>query len=567
VAGTLAKQLAANQLEDQLDKSEAVAEEIGRYVKSQFDRLELISDAFTLDLARAQPAGTVDEATAWQLLERNVGAEGILELQLLPTRGEAAAIRTHEPAFDPDQIAKELDPELAIALDKGSRGSRYLSDPFLPADRPQHPLALFAVPVKPLPTDERGGVPYVLTAVVNMSVVQGFVQQVGGATAAGEYTVFVLGDDLRPFAHTQYLKVVERASMADSPLVQEFLRYGVSSAASKEFDEQSSSGEVRHMVGAYRPVPLELEEHRWGVFVQVDRELGFFQVQELWKTTLQWGLIAFGLAVVIGVIFSWRITDPIHALAESTRRVAGGEYGRRVRVSSNDELGMLADNFNAMSEAIRKTIDELQAQHEINDQLFLSSIRSLAAAIDARDPYTRGHSDRVTRFSIVIARQLGLASEKLRSVEIGALLHDVGKIGIEDRILRKPSALTPEEFEIMKTHPEKGGDIMAPISYLREATEIIIHHHERWDGTGYPSGLKGEEIPLGARIVSVADTFDAMTTNRPYQRAMTYAVAAKKIGEFAGKGCDPAVVRAFHEALEGGHFGPSVSPRAVETPA
>jgi HD-GYP domain-containing protein (c-di-GMP phosphodiesterase class II) len=107
----------------------------------------------------------------------------------------------------------------------------------------------------------------------------------------------------------------------------------------------------------------------------------------------------------------------------------------------------------------------------------------------------------------------------------------------------------------MKTHPEKGGDIMEPIAFLREATEVIIHHHERWDGTGYPSGLAGEDIPLGARIVNVADTFDAMTTNRPYQRAMTFAVAARKISEFAGKACDPRVVQAFQDAMNAGLFG------------
>ena len=145
--------------------------------------------------------------------------------------------------------------------------------------------------------------------------------------------------------------------------------------------------------------------------------------------------------------------------------------------------------------------------------------------------------------------------EQIRNIEIGALLHDVGKIGIEDRILRKPAALTPEEFEIMKTHPEKGGDIMEPISFLREAAEIIVHHHERWDGNGYPSGLKSDEIPFGARVVNVADTFDAMTTNRPYQRAMTFVEAGQKISEFSGRACDPRVVKGFQEAMTQGLFG------------
>ena len=493
----------------------------------------------------------VDVTDVRSLLEAYVvGRQGVLELRLVAPDVAAADVRVHSQAFDAGAIEVDLAPLIAEALEKGRRGARSLSNPFLPTDRPSpHALAVLAVPLRGIASQPQG-LPPVLIAIVSMAPVQALVQGVGD-TALG-YTVFVLDDELRPFAHTRWAEVVQGRGVRVSALVDEFSRFGMS-ATSLTFDQPVPDGGTREMIGTY--APISIDEHRWGVFVEVDRSMGLFQVQDMRKTTIKWGLLAFASAIVIGIIFTLKLTGPIHELADVSRRVAGGDYARRVKVHGNDEIGMLADNFNDMAEKIGKSVDDLRLQKELNEQLFLSSIRSLAAAIDARDPYTRGHSERVTRYSRIIARQLKFNHEQMRSVEVGALLHDVGKIGIEDRILRKPAALTPEEFEIMKTHPEKGGQIMEPISFLREATEIIIHHHERWDGQGYPSGLKAEEIPLGARVVNVADTFDAMTTHRPYQRAMPFATAAKKIGEFSGKACDPAVVKAFQQAFEAGLLG------------
>ena len=552
VAHSLASDLEANQKEIQLDKAKTLEEEISSYIQGHFDRLETMATAVThlaAPVATGQARADLSDFRA--LLEAYVGGrQGVLELRLVAPDAAAGDIRVHSQAFDAESIEAELEPLVAAAIEKGRRGSRYLSNPFLPKDRPvPQALAVLAVPLRGLP-NQPDAVPPVLVAIVSMVPVQALVQGVGD-TALG-YTVFVLDDELKPFAHTRFAEVAQGRSVTASALVEEFTRFGMS-ATSLTFKKTLPNGGTREMIGTYAPIALD--DHRWGVFVEVDRSMGLFQVQDMRKTTIKWGLLAFGSAIVLGIVFTLRLTRPIHELADVTRRVAGGDYARRVKVRSNDEIGMLADNFNDMAEKIGRSIDDLRLQKELNEQLFLSSIRSLAAAIDARDPYTRGHSERVTRYARIIARQLKLTHEQMRSVEVGALLHDVGKIGIEDRILRKPAALTPEEFEIMKTHPEKGGQIMEPISYLREATEIIIHHHERWDGMGYPSGLKAEEIPLGARIVNVADTFDAMTTHRPYQRAMPFATAAKKIGEFSGKACDPAVVKAFQAAFEAGLLG------------
>ena len=176
----------------------------------------------------------------------------------------------------------------------------------------------------------------------------------------------------------------------------------------------------------------------------------------------------------------------------------------------------------------------------------------LAAAIDEKDPYTRGHSDRVAKYSVMLGTQLGLSHEDLDRLRISALLHDVGKIGVDDRVLKKPGALTAEEFEVMKQHPSKGANIMRPVAQLKDMLPGIELHHEHMDGGGYPYGLKGDEIPLMARIISVSDVLDAMTTNRPYQSAVDLADALDRIRKLTGKKFDARVVEALEMIVRNG---------------
>ncbi len=237
------------------------------------------------------------------------------------------------------------------------------------------------------------------------------------------------------------------------------------------------------------------------------------------------------------------------ALAASVHRMSEGDLSQRVEVPGTFELAELAEGFNHMGGALEKSIEKLKLAARENQELFLNSIRALAAAVDAKDPYTRGHSERVARYSVAIARHLGQPLEEVRKVRIAALLHDVGKIGIDDRILRKPTALTDDEFEVMKLHPVKGALIMGQIPQLKWIIPGMRYHHEKWDGTGYPDGLRGEEIPMLARIISVADTFDAMTTTRPYQKAMKSDYVVSRIKTFAGTRYDTTVTKALEEAL------------------
>src|SRR5947209_2947796 len=199
-----------------------------------------------------------------------------------------------------------------------------------------------------------------------------------------------------------------------------------------------------------------------------------------------------------------------------------------------------------------KDVFDMRKAAEENHALFLSSIQMLAGAVDEKDPYTKGHSDRVTRYSVLIATEMGLTEEDISKIRISAQLHDVGKIGIEDRILKKPGALTPEEFEIMKTHTTKGAAILRPVEMLKDMLPGIELHHESLDGRGYPFGLKGDQLPLMPRIIMVADTFDAMTTNRPYQAAMDPEYVIRIINSLANTKFDPHVVAAMTKVFESG---------------
>jgi HD-GYP domain-containing protein (c-di-GMP phosphodiesterase class II) len=285
-------------------------------------------------------------------------------------------------------------------------------------------------------------------------------------------------------------------------------------------------------------------------------------VKELNAQALTFVLVVICAAIILGYVFAVGISTPIRALAASTRAISRGEFHERAPVRGAAEISELAETFNNMAGDIESYIARLKQAAEENRELFLGSIRMLAAAIDEKDPYTRGHSDRVAKYSLMIGQQLHLSPEELDRLRIAALLHDVGKIGVDDRVLKKPGALTPEEFEIMKQHPSKGANIMRPVAQLKEMLPGIELHHEHVNGKGYPYGLKGDEIPLMARIISVSDVLDAMTTNRPYQSAKDIDEALEVIRKLAGTKFDLTVVEALEAIVQAGNL--RVAPALVE---
>jgi HD-GYP domain-containing protein (c-di-GMP phosphodiesterase class II) len=339
--------------------------------------------------------------------------------------------------------------------------------------------------------------------------------------------------------------------MTNLEIVRNFVEAGGRSqlAATKEFNLKDGSRSIA-MLGTYSPVAT-LE---WAVVAQKKQRDAYQGVYEMQRTAELLALLAVIVSLGVSIISAKHITGPVATLTASSRAIARGDFSQRVHLKSRTEIGELAQTFNMMTGELERFIADLKRAAEENRSLFLGSIQMLAGAVDEKDPYTRGHSDRVTRYSVVIAKGLGLSAEEIETVRISAQLHDVGKIGIEDRILKKPGALTPEEFDIMKTHTTKGASILSPVVQLRDMIPGIELHHESLDGRGYPHGLKGEQIPRLARIITVADTFDAMTTNRPYQTAMDPECVVRIINSLVNTKFDPDAVAALTAAFQRGEL-------------
>jgi HD-GYP domain-containing protein (c-di-GMP phosphodiesterase class II) len=307
-----------------------------------------------------------------------------------------------------------------------------------------------------------------------------------------------------------------------------------------EFTVNANSEHVE-MLGTYSPV-MSLN---WAVVVQKPQAEAYRGVLEMQRTARLLALLAVLLSIGVSIFAARRITNPLQVLTQSSRALARGDFSQRVNLWSRTEIGELAHTFNTMSDELERFVEDLKRAAEENRELFMGSIQMLAGAVDEKDPYTRGHSDRVTRYSLLVAKEMKLPAPFMETLQISAQLHDVGKIGIEDHILKKPGALTEEEFEVMKTHTTKGANILRPVTQLAEMLPGIELHHEALDGRGYPYGLKGDQIPLLARVIAVADTFDALTTNRPYQKAHTPEQALQIIQNLAGKRLDPEAVAAL----------------------
>ena len=376
-------------------------------------------------------------------------------------------------------------------------------------------------------------------------------------------TVFVVDGEGRVVVHPDTMDMVPGRDLSSNPVVAQFkgIQQEVRVTETTQFTLNEEKKPV-NMIGTYSTIP----ELHWAVVAQ--RSLAQARVdagvQELTTQAMHFVLAVTLIALLVGYLSAIGITRPIQGLVHSTRAIARAEFHERAEVRGAAEISELAETFNTMAGDIEKYVDRLQLAATENRELFMGSIRMLAAAIDEKDPYTRGHSGRVAKYSLIIGNELGLSAEELDKLRISALLHDVGKIGVDDHVLKKPGKLTEEEFALMKQHPVKGANIMRPVAQLREMLPGIELHHERMDGGGYPYGLAGEQIPMMARIIAVADTFDAITTNRPYQSAMDLEYAMNRIQQLSGEKFDADVVRAIQHAVDIGKLKLSASLVEVE---
>lgn len=248
--------------------------------------------------------------------------------------------------------------------------------------------------------------------------------------------------------------------------------------------------------------------------------------------------LALLLVIGLGGSIARLITHPLLELVKASREAAGGNLSVTVYPQTNDEVAVLTENFNRM-------ISSIQQSHADLINAYDSTLEGWSKATALRDDETEDHTQRVTERTMQLAQYMGLEGEQMTQIYRGALLHDIGKIGIPDSVLKKPGRLTDEEWALMRKHPEIAFEMLYPIVYLRPALDIPHYHHEKWDGSGYPSGIKGVEIPLHARIFTIVDVWDAMTSDRVYRKALSKEVALDYINKNRGTHFDPQIVDAF----------------------
>ncbi len=380
-------------------------------------------------------------------------------------------------------------------------------------------------------------------AVVSLAPV---VKQLKDAQQDAGLEAYVVNKSGRLVAHSDSTQAVGR-DLSEIPIVQRFLAAPPQAIVTSAF-ELGEGEDLEGMLGTHAPIGAMA----WGVIVQKKLSEAYSAVAEMRSKTLRVGFLVVFLILIVGFLAAKAITSPIDNLTRTARSIAQRDFTQRADVTDRTEIGELAETFNVMAGDIQHYIADLEDASNKNRQLFLESLSMIAAAVDAKDPYTKGHSGRVSQFSGLIAQQLNLDEEEVDKIRISALLHDVGKIGVEDRVLKKPGLLTDEEFGLMKRHTVIGYEIVRQVKQLSDMLPGIRWHHEALNGTGYPDGKKENEIPLMPRIIAVADTLDAITTERPYQAARDFASALEILHNHRTKKYDGRVVDALAAVYEEG---------------
>ena len=469
----------------------------------------------------------------------------LLALNIKPANAEALSV------FRPEAISKDSINLISTDLAANLGNQQLLVNQPQLADQAGNPLLAFAAPVK------MGGANVAtVVAVVSLKDVARAIVGINPTSEenlwkAGLPIIFVIDQQGKAIFHPDPKIASGQASLTHLKIVQEWQESNrqVQSALfpfTAEFD-----GEKHKMIGAYSTASFG-RNLNFGVITMQDERTALASVGEMRSQTWVISLAFAAFALLIGVVAARLLTSPLLSLASAAQKIAAGDFSSRVETRNMTEIGALGEAFNSMSDELEEYIAKLARAAQENRELFVGTVKALAAAIDGKDKYTRGHSERVSRISVAIGKRMALPEDELEVLRMSALLHDVGKIAIDDRILKKPAALTDEEFVVMKTHPQKGFKIMSQIPAMKEFLPGMYMHHEMVNGKGYPQGLTGDQIPLQAKIVSVADTFDAMTIDRPYQKALELDDALGRISSFVGTRYDKGVVDALVAACNAG---------------
>ncbi len=340
--------------------------------------------------------------------------------------------------------------------------------------------------------------------------------------------------------------VLPGANVSARPAVAHLLHQVADSPGSEAFHVGNFGEGAERVVGAYAVLP----HVGWAVVSEQPIQLAYKQVSTMERRILLGVSAAVLAALILAALFSRGVTRPLKGFISVALEIAKGNFGVQVKLKAKNELGELAQTFNYMSAQIEAYDHENKRLYESLEKGYLETIVALANSIDSKDAYTRGHSQRVGDTAVEIGREMELTARELKQLHYGGILHDIGKIGIVESILLKQSRLTEEEMVVMRDHPTIGDSIIQPITFLSSVRAAIRNHHERWDGTGYPDKLKGDAIPLIARIVNCADTFDACTSTRPYQKALPLDRAMEILESLRGTQLDPKVLDALRRVVE-----------------
>jgi HAMP domain-containing protein len=482
----------------QTDLTRSLAQEIQSFESNQTQQLFSERQILALTGLIDDVEDPVAEPKVTRLLENFVDSNRATFIYLTAVGKSGKGTTASQANF-----RAEKDPFVAKALQRAfvtcmqSQQLNFRSDPLALAPD-NRPAFVIAVPLKDAQENFTG----MLAAVVSLEPI---LHRLRDSSVRGR-TVYVVDHYGHIVAHPDTKNFVPGTDVSSQLIAQiKALPQELRNTETIRFAEPGKKRPVE-MIGTYSTFP----EVNWAVVVQrsLSEARADAGVTELNRQAFAFVSVVVLLAVLFGYFFAVGISGPIRILAASTRAISRGEFHQRSPVRGAAEISELAENFNKMAGDIEEYIERLKEAAEENRELFIGSIRMLAAAIDEKDPYTRGHSGRVAKYSTLIGQELGLSPQELDKLRISALLHDVGKIGVEDRVLKKPGSLTPEEFDLMKQHTVKGANIMRPL--------------------------------------------DAMTTNRPYQSAMDIEFALNRIKSLTGSKFDAVVVNALESAIQHG---------------
>jgi putative nucleotidyltransferase with HDIG domain len=296
-------------------------------------------------------------------------------------------------------------------------------------------------------------------------------------------------------------------------------------------------------LSGYAPIRDALGQPVAVLGIDLDARDVYAVYQQVLRQALVVLLAGIILAAILGLFISSWVVGPVNQLIKSTRYIANGNLHHRIQVGGDDEISELANSFNSMAKSLEESRQKLM-------DYFYDAVKSLVLTLEYRDEYTMGHSESVANYAEKIARHMGIDAKTIEMLKKVTLLHDIGKVGVRDNVLHKPDRLTEAEWEKIKTHPALGWQILKPILDDPNMLAIIRNHHERHDGKGYPDSLVREQISLLVAIVTVADSYDAMTSNRPYRLGMSRSQAIEELQKGRGTQFHPGVVDAFLEVLK-----------------